>query len=1674
MRVKRILGLLLALALVFSLMMPAAAFANEDGGEVPQGEKTNELLPEDPGQGNDDGNDDPPLEDEGEPAPTRNIPPPAAPQATVTALNPEPATFNTSVDGVTITRMLDTEYRFSYAQQPSQEQMDAYGSWYCDFFVSVSGSVPADSVGFWGRYGVWGAFGFTNPYEVPGNSPLPLVRTSLADAPGIDVSTLTLNDIVYSVVTFDCGVANLSAANCGKTLTVDLRIWNPENENESYSLGETTYTFALAPTAKVTEVASPKTNIGFDGTTADLDAEYLFSFQNGEPTDPQLNLFGDWNCDYFVSFNDDIAAGTIGLYGQYDSYGGSQSFKNPALIAANTEIPLVRTVFAGQTGIDNLNLNDIATFVRTFDCGVVNLDASNAGTTMTVELRIWKGDSQITCASVDYTFAEAPKAVVTPVASPKTGINFSGTTADLEAEYVFSFEDGEPTRQQLNTFGDWNCDYFVSFNDDIAAGTVGFYGQYGTEKRSFANPDVVAANTPVPLVRTLLAGQDGIDNLNLSDIATFVQTFDCGVVGLDPSVAGTTMTVELRIWKGDSQIVCGSVDYTFAAPPEAVATPVDPLKSVTLGGKDYTLEAEYLFSFNENEPSKAQLAAYGSWLCDYFVSFDDEIPAGTIGFYGQYGNDERAFLNPDVVAANTPVPLVRTLLAGQDGIDNLNLRDIDTFVHTFDCGVVNLDPANAGKTITVELRIWKGDQQFACAEVEYTFPEVLPPEAVVTPVDPLKSVTLGGKDYTLEAEYLFSFNENEPSKAQLAAYGSWLCDYFVSFDDEIPAGTVGFYGQYGNDERSFLNPDVVAANTPVPLVRTLLAGQDGIENLNLRDIDTFVHTFDCGVVNLDPANAGTMMTVELRIWKGDTKISLAKVEYTFPTVEPPVAVVTEKPEPTSIPIDGTDTALQAEYVFSFKDSEPTTTQLNMFGSWYCDYIVKFSDGIPAESIAMYGQYDSYGSQSFKNPALIAANTEIPLVRTVREGQDGIENLNLRDINTFVHTFDCGVVNLDPANAGKKMTVELRIWNPDDDTQAYTLAKVEYTFLDPDAPPFPNAVITELTDLDTATIGTGEDAEQYPLEAEYVFNFDDSDPDLLADQIDYYGGWYCDYIVSFDKPVAANTVGVYGQYELAGDPLAFLNPEVIAAGDEIPLVRAIAVATGNGAMGETLNLSDIATFVHTFTCGVFNLSEDNVGTTMTVELRIWNKDDPTQKHNCGTVDYTFKGKCTVSASGQDSATGALVGAQITGGGDYFTGTEVTLTANPVQGYSFGGWYKDGAQVCTSMVYTFTVTEDVDLIAYYIAGGTANLHVHGEEFLLDGVSYSGDPQNFQFPLGTEITIESTQEHFAYWTNVSNNIVSTGKTYTFVIVSDTTLREQFSEAPESGAAAQGKLYFLNAFKQVIQAVAASINSDFDQILDVDPPSKMGNTFDKWIIEESGDEATADSIKALFSATEAVVLHIKPTYTPVDGTFTVNVKLLENGELNPLDPLQLSANIGEPIVVTKQAVANYFGASLDQITAWKIGDTIVSYADQHTVMSGNSGAEIELIAVCDPDLTPVPVISITQQYAAAEGNGYKLATTMKFNVPDGYTLRESGFIFSVDSAYATEDLVVDAPNTTKHLSSNTGSSVTYTMNLTTSAPSRVLHIRAFLTYTDGEGNIVTIYSAPLHNCVNDVLSNH
>lgn len=439
--------------------------------------------------------------------------------------------------------------------------------------------------------------------------------------------------------------------------------------------------------------------------------------------------------------------------------------------------------------------------------------------------------------------------------------------------------------------------------------------------------------------------------------------------------------------------------------------------------------------------------------------------------------------------------------------------------------------------------------------------------------------------------------------------------------------------------------------------------------------------------------------------------------------------------------------------------------------------------------------------------------------------------------------------------------------------------------------------------------------------------------------------------------------------------------------------------------------------------------------------------PTQNTD-GTYGVEI-GKFTVMVTSRTTGSNSPV-ANVTGGGSNITYAQgTTVTASAISGYKFVGWFVNeytGTPYSTDLTCEVKPTADCTMIAVYepISGGKFWLTVTASEFTVNGGAVQDSYLYEQFAIGTSVTVEFTgSENFLYWVNASNKVVSTDKSYTFVMGSETTLKAVYGKARQN----QATVVFISHSDQIISSKAYTTN---DTIQFPVPPIKMGCTFTGWSMTEA-------EIRAAMATTTTGIIVVEPVYEFSAGSYTVTVNYPND------DTATYTATVGKITTVTAKSIDGKV------FKCWKNGDTVLGYTE--TLKIAPRGDLILTAEYVDAGTTVdrLPVIALTEISASQQGAKYAVSFTATRSVPDGYTVTEQGVLVSTDSRYgeagALDAMKLDAdgdePDNTKSLkATNTDATGVTVLNGIVSAADRTVYGRAYMILRDSSGAMVYVYS--------------
>ncbi|MBR1483613.1 MAG: InlB B-repeat-containing protein, partial [Ruminococcus sp.] len=435
-------------------------------------------------------------------------------------------------------------------------------------------------------------------------------------------------------------------------------------------------------------------------------------------------------------------------------------------------------------------------------------------------------------------------------------------------------------------------------------------------------------------------------------------------------------------------------------------------------------------------------------------------------------------------------------------------------------------------------------------------------------------------------------------------------------------------------------------------------------------------------------------------------------------------------------------------------------------------------------------------------------------------------------------------------------------------------------------------------------------------------------------------------------------------------------------------------------------------------------------------------------------------------------------KLKGGGEYDSESEAVVVAFPKKGFTFVGWFRDsdtGYTDCLSrqQSYTFTVTEDVSLIALFDRSTESvfNVAVNGSRFKVNDGSTQANSAKYSFNAGERVFVSytDTSMKFLYWENASRNIVSTEKDYSFVLVNDVRLNAIYTPVASDDTTAL--VVFRNAYQQILWTHTYS-ESNPEPIFFPSSPNKMGYTFREWQLADddgnpTGVKATDASIRAAMNGNDEVI--VVPVYTAAeDNTYSITLRFIDGAGKELKDPVQETGTLGDAKIFSAPKIeGKYF-------QYWKLNGTICGYTNVYTLLRGISDDVVLEAVYGDTEIDHETFIGFTQVFCSKNADKYVLSHTMQYYIPEDWTMAQAGFLYTADSAIgASEDSMVTANGSVKrHVIGYTDNRLTYTFNLNTSRPDKVYYFRGYINYKDASGLLHTEYTPISIHSYNEINS--
>ena len=233
-----------------------------------------------------------------------------------------------------------------------------------------------------------------------------------------------------------------------------------------------------------------------------------------------------------------------------------------------------------------------------------------------------------------------------------------------------------------------------------------------------------------------------------------------------------------------------------------------------------------------------------------------------------------------------------------------------------------------------------------------------------------------------------------------------------------------------------------------------------------------------------------------------------------------------------------------------------------------------------------------------------------------------------------------------------------------------------------------------------------------------------------------------------------------------------------------------------------------------------------------------------------------------------------GGMASGGGKYIFGSEITVVATPADCYDFDGWFVGETLVSENAEYTFTVTEDVDLVAVFTLK-TFEVTVTAEPEEGGVVSGGGT-----YDCGSEITVVATPADcydFVGWfiDPLTVPYPFFDSEYVFTVTEDINLVAKFTlktfevvaTAGENGTITPDGTQTVECGDDITFAI---VPDDCYYILDVLVDGESVGAVETYTFENVRDDHTIEALFEKFTYEVVATAGENGTITP-DGTQTV-----------------------------------------------------------------------------------------------------------------------------------------------------------------------------------------------------------
>ncbi|MBP5572731.1 MAG: hypothetical protein J6X40_01015, partial [Bacteroidales bacterium] len=325
-------------------------------------------------------------------------------------------------------------------------------------------------------------------------------------------------------------------------------------------------------------------------------------------------------------------------------------------------------------------------------------------------------------------------------------------------------------------------------------------------------------------------------------------------------------------------------------------------------------------------------------------------------------------------------------------------------------------------------------------------------------------------------------------------------------------------------------------------------------------------------------------------------------------------------------------------------------------------------------------------------------------------------------------------------------------------------------------------------------------------------------------------------------------------------------------------------------------------------------------------------------NCGAASQTF----TVTATSSNTEQGT-----VTGGGEYSFGQSCTVTATPNEGYMFTGWTMNGEILSTAASYTFTVSNDMDLVANFAEGNVIGGGGDATSNYLPSYNFYNYALTQQIYTAAELGREGLITSIAFYNR------GAVKTRNLDFYMKSTTKSSFANATDWIA--------VSASDKVFSGNVTLVANDWTIITFSTPFIYDGTSNVVLVTDDNSGEYTSSPhmvCRAFNAANQAIYVYSDGTnynpYSPssYSGTISsVKNQIMITKETISTEPVTITVSVSPAQAGTVNGGGEYdFGETCTLSVTPNDGYFFIGWAENGTIVSGD--LEFSFSATADRDL--------------------------------------------------------------------------------------------------------------------------